>query len=284
MNSSTKTALLADIHGNSPALEAVLEDIRRKECSQVFVLGDIINGIDPRGCLAQLRNWRDTSEIELTCLKGNAEFYLLTPDLDDLPENNEPWNAGLVELIRGYQAHLSERDLAWIRSFAGFIRWNQAGLVHDSPVDRLSPQSWHNPAIEPQYQEWFYHSAGIRPDMAEPEWQKLLACMDEWHLRQVFCAHTHVPFSREFDRKLVCNVGSVGLSLDGDPRPAWVLVEERPGKEQAVSIRRVEYDIARMHRLIDQTPDYPDFKQPGFHEGYKRMLSTGFFWKDDRAD
>jgi hypothetical protein len=190
----------------------------------------------------------------------------------------------LIELIRWYQARLSETDLEWIRSFADFIRWKEAGLAHDSPVDRLFPQSWHTPGIEPQYQEWFYHSPGIRPDMAESERQKLLAFMDERGLRQVFCAHTHVPFCRKFGQKLVCNVGSVGLPLDGDPRGAWVLVEEQPGKDLAVTIRRVDYDIARMHRLIDETPDYPDFKQPGFHEGYKKMLSTGAYWENLLAD
>jgi hypothetical protein len=120
--------------------------------------------------------------------------------------------------------------------------------------------------------------------MAEPEWQKLLAFMEDWRLQQIFCAHTHLPFCRKSGRKLVCNVGSVGLPLDSDPRAAWVLMEERPGKELAVNIRRVDYDIARMHRLIDETPDYPDFKQPGFHEGYKRMLSTGVYWQDLLAD
>jgi predicted phosphodiesterase len=113
--------------------------------------------------------------------------------------------------------------------------------------------------------------------MAEPEWQKLLAFMDEWRLQQVFCAHTHVPFCRKSDRKLVCNTGSVGMPLDGDPRPAWVLVEELANEELSVVIRRVDYDIALMHRLIDQTPDYPDFKQPGSMEGYKKMLSTGVY-------
>ena len=284
MNNSAKTGLLADIHGNSPALQAVLEDIRRNECAQVFVLGDIINGIDPHGCLELLREWKDSPSIDLTCLKGNAEFYLLTPDLDDLPENNAVWNAGLVELIRWYQAQLSEADLEWIRSFASFVLWKAAVLVHDSPADRLSPESWHNPGIEPKYQEWFYHSPGIPQDMAEPEWHRLLAFMEDWRLQQVFCAHTHVAFCRKSGRRLVCNVGSVGLPTDGDPRPAWVMVEEQPGKKLAVTIRRVDYDIAHMHRLIDQTPDYPDFKQPGFHEGYKRMLSTGVFWENLLAD
>ena len=213
-----KTALLADIHGNSPALEAVIEDIQRSGCARVFVLGDIINGVDPAGCLALLRQWRDRAAIELTCLKGNAEAYLLTPDLGALPKNDEPWNDDLVELIQWYRARLTAIDLDWIASFADFVRWKDAGLAHDSPVDRLSPQSWHDPGIEDRYQEWFFDSPGIFPDMAEAEWEKLLACMEEYHLRQVFCAHTHVPFCQEIGEKLVCNVGSVGAPLDGGRR------------------------------------------------------------------
>jgi hypothetical protein len=153
VNISAKTALLADVHGNSPAIQAVLEDIRRNQCAQVFVLGDIINGVDPHGCLARLRDWKDSTGIELTCLKGNAEFYLLTPGLGDLPDTDAPWNTALVELIRWYQAHLAETDLEWLRSFADFVRWKAAILVHDSPADRLTPQSWHTPGIEPEYQE-----------------------------------------------------------------------------------------------------------------------------------
>lgn len=57
-NIPTKVALLADIHGNSPALQAVLKDIQHNECSQVFVLGDIINGVDPHGCIELLQKWK----------------------------------------------------------------------------------------------------------------------------------------------------------------------------------------------------------------------------------
>jgi len=41
----------------------------------------------------------------------------------------------------------------------------------------------------------------------------------------------------------------------------------------------VEYDIHLIHDLIDQTPDYYDFKDPDFKEAYKNWLSTGVHWK-----
>ena len=54
---TTKIALLSDIHGNSPALQAVLNDMRNQECTQVFMLGDIVNGVDPHGCIQLLHDW-----------------------------------------------------------------------------------------------------------------------------------------------------------------------------------------------------------------------------------
>ena len=80
----TTTALFSDIHGNSPALRAVLADIQRAGCTRVFMLGDLINGIDPHGCVTALREWATTTGVELECLKGNGEEYLLTPDREAL--------------------------------------------------------------------------------------------------------------------------------------------------------------------------------------------------------
>jgi hypothetical protein len=243
------------------------------------MLGDIINGVDPHGCTEMLHHWSETQQVKLVCLKGNAEFYLLTPDLAGLPGKDKPWNADLVRLISWYKAQLSEADLAWISTFADYYRWEQACLVHDSPLDRLPPQTWHAPGLEQKYQEWFYHSPGILPDMPEPRWQELLTCMAAWDIQQVYCGHTHIPFCRYFGQKLVCNTGSAGASLDGDPRAAWVLVEDYPGKGQTITIQRVDYDIARIHTLIDQTADYPDFSWPGYQDAYKKWMSSGIHWR-----
>jgi predicted phosphodiesterase len=277
---SSRVALLADIHGNSPALQAVLEDVQQKECSRVFVLGDIINGVDPQGCIELLQTWGDVLDGKLVCIKGNAEAYLMTPDLDAIPKKDQPlWHEGLLHLIQWFRSHLSANELEWIRTFPDFIRWRDACLVHDSPIDRLFPESWHNPKIDLKYQEWFYHAPGIRPDMAESEWQKLVCHMEEQDFKQVFCAHTHIPFCQEFGDRLVCNVGSVGAPLDGDARGSWIMVEEVSDREQKIKIQRVEYDISLIHQIIDQTLDYPDHKIPAYREAYKKWLSTGIHWR-----
>ena len=105
-----KIGILSDIHGNSPALLAILDDIRRQKCAKLFVLGDIIDGVDPQTCIQLLRDWMHDTGIDLVCIRGNAESYLLTPERDSLPLK-EDWQIGLVQLIQWYEDQLSEHDL-----------------------------------------------------------------------------------------------------------------------------------------------------------------------------
>lgn len=65
------------------------------------------------------------------------------------------------------------------------------------------------------------------------------------------------------------------MPLDGDYRPSWVLLEN-----DTVTICRVDYDVSRIHALIDSTSDYYDFKMPGYREAYKKCLATGRHWRD----
>lgn len=274
---SSKVAFLSDIHGNSPALQSVLDDIHREQCVKVFMLGDIINGIDPHGCVQLLRSWCDTNRIELASIKGNAEAYLTTPDRDLLIQQSEVWDVDLLNLIQWWQDHLSESDLEWVRSLPDTIQWNGALLVHDSPMDRLAVQSQID--VQPQYRELNYHGRGITPDMVESDWQKIIEYMQLESIEQIFCGHTHRPFYKEIGKLVVCNIGSAGMPLDGNPYPSWTMMTIDDSGKRSVSIRRVTYDISSMLQLIDQTLDYYDFQMTGYQEAYKQMFLHGNHWR-----
>lgn len=64
------------------------------------------------------------------------------------------------------------------------------------------------------------HGRGITPDMVESDWQKLIEYMRSESIEQVFCGHTHRPFYKEIDKLVICNIGSAGMPLDGDPHPS----------------------------------------------------------------
>jgi len=271
-------AILSDIHGNAPALQAVLEDIGHQHCTHLFMLGDLINGVDPHGCVHLLRTWSDIVGLPVACLSGTAAAYLLTPDRDALPRQDESWNHQVMRLVQWVHDQLTPDDVSWIQSFPDTMRWQETYLVHDSPADRVAVQTKH-PDIPPPYREWFSYGRGIRPTMDASEWQELLAFMEGEQVSRLFSGHTHRPFCREVDGKLICNVGSVGAPLDGDPRAAWALVTPHASGQWTCTLRRVSYNVAAQLQRIDQTPDYADFHTPEIRNAYKQWFLTGTYWK-----
>ncbi len=272
----SRTAFLSDIHGNSPALLSVLHDIRREQCSRVFVLGDTINGVDPQGSVNILRSFGRESGVELACIKGNAEAYLTAPYRDYFAEDTDTWHLDILRRLQWFQAQLSGSDLDWINSLPDTIRWKDALLVHDSPRDRVAVKAQAN--IPPQYRELAYHGRGILPDMTEADLQTLLDFMSKEHVAAVFSGHTHQPFFRQFGELLVCNVGSVGMPLDGDPRASWAMLTGFGSSKMSVSIRRVGYDISSTLEMIDCTRDL--FQTASSKDAYKSMFVTGRYRRE----
>ena len=267
-----RTAVLSDIHGNLPALEAVLADVDRQGCSRMYFLGDIINGVEPHGCVELLRAWGRPQGRDLYCIQGNAEAYTLTPGLETLPRKEEPENQQLIELITWFRQHLTPADLDWLASLPDVLLLDNTCLAHDSPLDRLFPERWQIPGLADSYQEWFYHGPGIKKDLDGAFLEELLAWMDLAGMTHVFCGHTHEPFVRRVDGRIICNAGAVGLPLDGDPRSSWVLMNGE------VTVRRVAYDVERTLRSIDEN-GYPTLENPAMHRAYKMMFQTGIHWR-----
>jgi hypothetical protein len=97
----------------------------------------------------------------------------------------------------------------------------------------------------------------------------------------VFCGHTHEPFVRHSAGRRICNTGSVGMPLDGDPRASWVLCEPAVGGRPSLSIRRVAYDVDAAWRLVDQVAaaGYPGFDRPDRLQAFTQGLATGLHWR-----
>lgn len=266
---SNPIAIISDIHGNSPALRAVLEDIRRFDCEQIFVIGDVINGLDPGGCVDLLR-----ATPNVTALKGNAEFYILMPDMDQFPKRDDPFYKDMLGICQWWIDHLGPSRIAWIQDWADFIVWNGWLLVHDSPEGRMYPQTRYVPGVEEKHQELFYHDKGLHKGMDDARIEQLSIFMEEHSVSGVFVGHTHEPFLRALGEKFICNTGSVGMPLDGDPRPSWVLVEGAGD----ITIRRIKYDVSEAFALVDRTLDYFDFKVSGRADAFKKMYETGLYW------
>ena len=175
-----RIAAISDVHGNLPALEAVLADIRARGCDALLNLGDVASG----------PLWpAETVELLMTVpaltIRGNHERQLL----------DDPGR--MRESDRVARDALSPGQLDWIAARPAQARFEgEVLLVHGSPrsdIDYLLER------VEPD---------GPRPSLTA-EVAPVLAGIDA---RLVLCGHTHVPRALRLDDGRLCvNPGSVGL-------------------------------------------------------------------------
>lgn len=228
-----KIAVLADVHANYLALQAVVADVDAWMPDRVIVAGDLVNrGPRSRECLrlVQERCQRDGWQV----LLGNHEEYVLTHAAPDAPRDGAAF-----EVHRpSYWAYCRLQDSL------DFLQRMPFSLSLTGPDGREAR---------------FAHASmagtreGIFPGMAEESLRRRIA-----PLPGLFCAgHTHIPLLRQLDGTLVVNAGSAGLPFDGDPRPAYARLTWQKGRWQG-EIRRVAYDREQAEQ---------DFYRTGYLEG-----------------
>jgi diadenosine tetraphosphatase ApaH/serine/threonine PP2A family protein phosphatase len=248
-------AIISDIHSNVEALQAVLDDIDRRDVRAVYCLGDVVGyGPDPKACLDLL-----IERTEVTLL-GNHDYAVLY-------EPNR-FNIGAEAACFWTRRQLDDEPDARQRA----RRWEFLGslpikhvIEHDDEVASevvLVHGSPRRPVNEYVFPDDIFTTPG-----------KMQTAFDRFH-RLCFMGHTHVPgvfldmqapdfyspeelddvYTVEADRKALINVGSVGQPRDGDPRASYVLLE--PG---AVRFVRVEYDAdvtAEKVRAVSELDDF----------------------------
>ena len=200
-----RVAVISDIHGNLPALEAVLLDVGREPVDLIAVCGDVASGPLPVETLQVLRRLPDTRFV-----RGNADRSLVAGfDGTEKPRLQGPgadWCA----------AQLTREDRDFLASFAETIAIEVGGLgrvlfCHGSPRSDEEIMTARTP---------------------DSRLGELLAGVDA---DVVVCGHTHMPFDRMAGRVRVINPGSVGMPY-GDPGAFWAVL----GPD--VQFRRTDYD------------------------------------------
>jgi predicted phosphodiesterase len=233
MSRPTRVAVLYDIHGNLPALEAVLAEVRAAAVDRVVVGGDVLPGPMPRECLARLL------EIDLPTqfITGNGDREVLARmrgiETGGVPE---PFR----ELIRWSGEQIPEYEQV-VASWPATITLDIEGLgavlfCHATPrndVDvftRLTPEERLTP---------------IFARVGEP---------------LVICGHSHMQFDRTIGRTRVVNAGSVGMSFQG-AGAFWLLLGGNPENSGAgVELRRTSYDLWKAADRVRATA-YPQAEE-----------------------
>jgi len=215
-------AAIYDIHANLPALEAVLQDIRRADVDQVVVGGDVVPGPMPREtieCLLDL-------DIPVQFIQGNGEVAVLAKmagmEVSRVPEQ-------FREVVRWSALQLRpehEQLLKWPPTCRVDIRGlGEVLFCHATPrsdteiFTRLTPED------------------------------RLLPVFEGLNVPVVVCGHTHMQFDRTIGKVRVVNAGSVGMPF-GEPGAYWLLLGPN------IQLQRTAYDLAKAAERIRAT-NYP---------------------------
>ena len=212
-----RVAILADIHGNLPACEAVLQDIGKTGADVVVAAGDLaLRGAHPR----------ETVELLLdrcqALLMGNTDCYIAGNYLGGAYREREHWKRDL---------------LTWTRDQLGPELTRRLGELPFSV--RYSPRRGQDLYVchaNPRNLE-----DSVDPTLDDASLRRFFA-----HLDAAACAfgHLHFPYRRRFGRMLLADVASAGIPRDGDVRPAYGLFTWTP-RGWRVQIRRVRYAVRR---------------------------------------
>jgi putative phosphoesterase len=219
-----RVAAIYDIHGNLPALEAVLSDIRKIGVDRVVVGGDVVPGPMCRDCLTMLLEL----DIPVQFIQGNCEREVL------------------AELAGGSQSRLPERVRAT-------LRWTAQHLQPDyTPVLGSWPKTLR--LTIPGVGEVLFCHATPRNDneifTSRTADDRLVPVFQGVDVSVVVCGHTHMQSDRRIAGVRVVNAGSVGMPF-GEPGAYWLLL----GPD--VRLQRTEYDLARAAARVRATP-YPE--------------------------
>lgn len=226
----TRVALLADVHGNLPALAAVQADLARLAVDHVVVAGDVVNW-GPFSAQVLER----VAGAGWTAIRGNNELYLVDYGTPRAPAE---WSdRAQFSLLPWLQRQLDGR---WRNAVAAWpdtlcLRYPDGPplrVVHGAPGD---------------------HWRGLYPDLPDDRAEALLSGVVE---PVVAAGHTHLPMDRRVGRWRIVNPGSVGLPLDGRHEASYALLEA-DGVGWRASFRRVPYDVA---------PVLEEFARQGFVE------------------
>ncbi len=215
-----RVAALYDIHGNLPALEAVLRDARVAGVDMVVVGGDVLPGPMPGEALSCLM----ALDVPVRFIHGNGDrvvaALLAGGDISEVPEpfrDSIAWTADRLD--RAQRAEIA----AWPPTCQLDVEGvGDTFFCHATPRNDV---------------ECFTRNTAA--DRLEPVFASVEA-------RVVVCGHTHMQFDRPLARHRIVNAGSVGMPFSGPPGAYWLLLAD------GLHLRRTDYDVesaaARLRR------------------------------------
>lgn len=178
-------AVISDVHGNLPALQAVIAQIEMSGCERIISLGDVA------GYYCQINECIDLLRQKAVInIMGNHDYYIV---------NNQrcPRSRSANDCLDYQRRQITSQNLEWLKNTAQRMDSSAESFVHGG---------WKDPLDE--------YLADIEEDYFKDE-----------KARFFFSGHTHVQSLKLLGGICHCNPGSVGQPRDGNPKAAFALFD-----------------------------------------------------------
>jgi putative phosphoesterase len=215
-----RVAALYDVHGNLPALKAVLDDVRAARADLIVVGGDVVLGPMPTETLACLLSL----DLPVQFIAGNCDREVVAQHAGD---ETSPLPTPAREMMRWVAQQLSPEHVRELASWPKTLRIEVDG-VGDVLFCHATPRNDNEIFTEL-----------TREDVLLPVFAGTDASL-------VVCGHTHMQFDRKIGAQRVVNAGSVGMPF-GEPGAYWLLL----GPE--VELRHTMYNFETAAESIRAT-------------------------------
>ncbi|HVU96305.1 MAG TPA: metallophosphoesterase family protein [Puia sp.] len=206
-----RIALLADIHGNTIALDAVLTDIQnRGGVDGYWIMGDFVAlGPDPVGVLERISKLKD-----LRVIRGNTDRYVVS---GDRPSPTLQATAADPSLLPALVEVAN--TFAWTQGMitaAGYWQW-----LKDLPLEFTLTLPDGTPFLGVHASPGMDDGSGISPEMADDAIEKLVGATNA---KLIVMGHTHLPLNNRWRGIHLVNPGAVSLTLTPDKQAHYALL------------------------------------------------------------
>lgn len=225
-----KFAIISDIHGNKDALDAVLKDIEKENVDSYIVAGDLITDFpDDSYVVNKIR------ELTPNVIKGNREDYLIK--WEDNVKNRGMDKFNQFKSVQYTYKNLSNLDKEYIKNLPEnlVIKVNSKYSIR---VCHGSPFSMYDLILENGTEELL---------------EKSLNEIDE---NILICAHTHHPFYKWVNNKLVINTGSVGVHYSDNTLRSQYAILEIDEEDVKIKLKNIEYDFQALKERVKNSKIY----------------------------
>lgn len=239
-----RIAVIADIHGNLHALEAVLAALDTLQPDQIVVSGDVVDGgPDSAAC------WERVKQLGCPVLRGNHERYVF--DFDT--ERADPlWATPQFGPLHFTHQSLSEEQIKELAAL---------------PTEWRSPDA---PGVLVVHASARSDADSVLPHTPLQEIDEMFAGVDE---QLIIRSHNHICSTRDWRGTRIVTTGAVGLPLDGYPRAQFCVLTQDLDGHWRVDHRAIRYDVdAALKRFVDS--GYLESTGPMGHL-FMREVATG---------